>query len=190
MGAQPARRGRIDAVELLMMDHDRIEQLFRRFEDLPRGASDDRVSIVRDLTQALSRHASAEEQIFYPAVREALPDGDSLVDESLDEHHEIKELLVAIDDASPSDHTFDDLVHSLIGEVREHIQEEEGDILPRLSRAVGHDRMVEIGERMEKAEAIAPTRPHPHAPDTPPGNLIAGPAAAVVDRLRDAIDDD
>jgi hemerythrin superfamily protein len=189
MGAQPAQHGGIDAVQLLTTDHERIEQLFRRFEGLPVDATDERQSVVREFTQGLSRHASAEEQIFYPAVRDALPDGDSLVDESLDDHHEIKELLVAIDDASPSDGRLDDLVQSLIAEVREHVEEEEGEILPRLSQAVGHERMVEIGERLEKAEALAPTRAHPHAPDTPPGNLVAGPAAAVVDRLRDAIDD-
>src|SRR3954451_13100675 len=103
MGAQPAQHGGTDAVQLLTMDHDRIEQLFRRFEELPVDATDERQSVVREFTQGLSRHASAEEQIFYPAVRDALPDGGSLVDESLDDHHEIKELLVASDDASPSD---------------------------------------------------------------------------------------
>jgi hypothetical protein len=39
---------------------------------------------------------------------------------------------------------------------------------------------------MEKAKAISPKQPHPKAPDTPPGNLIAGPTAAAVDGVKSA----
>jgi hypothetical protein len=39
----------------------------------------------------------------------------------------------------------------------------------------------------ERAQQTAPTHPHPHAPDTPPGNLIVGSMTAVTDRVRDAL---
>jgi hypothetical protein len=42
---------------------------------------------------------------------------------------------------------------------------------------------------MAAAKSTAPTRPHPHAPAAPPGNLLAGPVAAVVDRVRDVVSD-
>ena len=45
----------------------------------------------------------------------------------------------------------------------------------------------ELGKRMEKAKKIAPTRPHPRAPDSPPGNLVSGTMAAVMDRGRDLV---
>jgi len=47
----------------------------------------------------------------------------------------------------------------------------------------------ELGERMEKAKKLAPTRPHPRAPDQPPGNLVAGTVAAVMDRAKDVVRD-
>jgi hypothetical protein len=42
---------------------------------------------------------------------------------------------------------------------------------------------------MEKAKKIAPTRPHPRAPDQPPGILAAGMVAAVMDRAKDMVRD-
>ena len=49
------------------------------------------------------------------------------------------------------------------------------------------ESLEELGERMEKAKRIAPTRPHPRAPDQPPGNLVAGTVAAVMDRAKDMV---
>jgi hypothetical protein len=40
---------------------------------------------------------------------------------------------------------------------------------------------------MAKAKKLAPTRPHPRAPDSPPGNLVAAPLAAMMDRGRDLV---
>jgi hypothetical protein len=44
---------------------------------------------------------------------------------------------------------------------------------------------MQLGEKMVKAKAMAPTHPHPHAPNTPPGNIMAGPMAAMADKVRD-----
>jgi hypothetical protein len=46
---------------------------------------------------------------------------------------------------------------------------------------------VRLGERYKQAKAAAPTHPHPHAPDTPPANVVSGPVTALADRVRDAI---
>jgi hypothetical protein len=50
---------------------------------------------------------------------------------------------------------------------------------------LGRKRLAEIGEMMEKAKLLSPTRPHPRSPDTPPGNLVAGVVSGVVDKARD-----
>ncbi len=42
-----------------------------------------------------------------------------------------------------------------------------------------------MGTLLETAKTTAPTYPHSHSPNTPPGNLIVGPVAAFMDRLRD-----
>jgi hypothetical protein len=51
---------------------------------------------------------------------------------------------------------------------------------------MGRKDLQELGETMEKAKAISPKQPHPKAPDTPPGNLIAGPTAAAADSVKAA----
>jgi hypothetical protein len=68
--------------------------------------------------------------------------------------------------------------------VRHHVEEEEGDMFPKVREAMGRKDLQTLGETMEKAKAISPKQPHPKAPDTPPGNLIAGPAAAAVDTVK------
>ncbi|MDP9389263.1 MAG: hypothetical protein M3Q48_15440 [Actinomycetota bacterium] len=47
--------------------------------------------------------------------------------------------------------------------------------------------MAEIGDAMAQAREKAPTRPHPRAPDTPPGNVVAGTAASIADKARDKL---
>jgi hypothetical protein len=59
-------------------------------------------------------------------------------------------------------------------------------MFPKVREAMGRKELQALGETMEKAKAISPKRPHPKAPDTPPGNLIAGPSAAALDGVLDA----
>lgn len=72
----------------------------------------------------------------------------------------------------------------LIELVRHHVEDEEGEMFPAVRAAVGRKALTELGDVMEKAKAISPKQPHPKAPDTPPGNLVAGPGAAAGDRVK------
>lgn len=77
----------------------------------------------------------------------------------------------------------------LKGEVRHHVEEEENELFPQLRSTLGEHRLMEVGQQLAEAKRRAPTRPHPHAPDTPPASVAAGPVAAVVDKARDAVRD-
>ncbi|HEX6330277.1 MAG TPA: hemerythrin domain-containing protein [Actinomycetota bacterium] len=177
----------MDAVSLLKQDHRTVEELFRRYESTEEGG--DRTAIVREITRELSVHAAIEEQVLYPEVEDVLPDGSSMAGEAIQEHQEAKELLAELDRMDATDPGFDPKVRSLISDVRHHVEEEENEMLPRLASAVPADTLDELGTKMERAKQMAPTRPHPHAPSSPPANLVAGLAGAVVDRVRDAISD-
>src|SRR6185312_13670953 len=48
------------------------------------------------------------------------------------------------------------------------------------------DELDALGSRVKGVKALAPTRPHPSAPDRPPGDLLLGPVVGLFDRLRDA----
>ena len=52
---------------------------------------------------------------------------------------------------------------------------------------MSRDELMTLGKELRAAKKVAPTRPHPNAPDSPPANMIVGGAAAVVDRARDAV---
>lgn len=176
-----------DAITLLKNDHRKVDGLFRSFEGTSAGQSGERRRIVDEVIRELSVHASIEEQIFYPAVRRALPQGDQMVSESLDEHQEVKETLAKLEDMDPSAPQFQATVTTLIRDVRHHVQEEESEILPGLQRTLNREQLMDIGSRMERAKGRAPTRPHPNAPSTPPVDIVTDLAGKAFDRAKEGI---
>ena len=175
----------MDGITLLKQDHKTVERLFKRFEKAGPNAHKAKREVVDRIIEELAVHAAIEEQVFYPAVREAVPDAEDTVLEGLEEHHIVKWTLSELDGMAPDHERFDAKVTVLIESVRHHV-EEEGEMFPQVRKALGRKRLGEIGEAMEKAKKTAPTRPHPRAPDTPPGNVVAGAAAGVVDKARTA----
>jgi iron-sulfur cluster repair protein YtfE (RIC family) len=173
-----------DAIELLTTDHREVEQLFGQIESLPEGAQQDEV--VEQITRELSMHAAIEEQVLYPAMRRSLPDGDAKVDEAIEEHQQVKEALAEIERLGSSPQRNQPL-QKLMADVRHHVDEEETELFPQLRAAVGDEELRSMGGMLAKAKKMAPTHPHPNAPSTPPGNIVAGTAAAVMDKARDAL---
>ncbi len=150
------------------------------------GNVDEQRYVAEHVVEDLAVHAVIEEEILYPAMRDALPDGDGLVEEALQEHQEAKELLTRIDGKDPQSEDARNAFDELVSTIHHHVQEEEGELLPRLRGALGQERLREMGQALDKARKAAPTHPHPHAPNTPPGNVAAGAFATVVDKIRDA----
>jgi hemerythrin superfamily protein len=175
-----------DAIVLLKNDHKTVEKLFKQFEKLGDGAQKTKRKVVDEIIKELSTHAAIEEQHFYPAVRKAVEDAEDVVLEGLEEHHIVKWTLSELEGMSGDEERFDAKVKVLMESVRHHVEEEEGEMFPKVREAVGRKDLQALGETMEKVKVISPTRPHPKAPDTPErGNLIAGPTAAGLDAARD-----
>jgi chromatin segregation and condensation protein Rec8/ScpA/Scc1 (kleisin family) len=133
-----------------------------------------------------------EEQLFYPAVRQAaeqeeLEEADEKVLEALEEHHVAKWLLAEIEKLDEDDERFEAKCSVLIESVRHHIKEEEGPLFRFVRRLMPRDQLEALAKAMQKAKKVVPTRPHPRAPDEPPGNILAGGVAAVMDKGRDAM---
>jgi hemerythrin-like domain-containing protein len=176
----------MDAITLLKADHKAVEKLFKAFEKLGEGAKVRKQQIVESIIEELSVHAAIEEQVFYPAIRKEVEGVDDTVLESLEEHHIVKWTLSELDGMDPDEERFDAKVTVLTESVRHHVEEEEQELFPAVRQALGRKRLGEIGDAMEAAKKAAPTRPHPRAPDTPPGNLAAGAVAGAVDKARSA----
>jgi hemerythrin superfamily protein len=172
-------------VDDIITDHREFESIFGELE----SAGDPRTQpeLVEHVIAGLVRHSVAEEQYLYPAARDVLPDGDELADHELKEHAEAEEVMKAIEKAGPDDAKYDDLVRELIADIRHHVEDEENDLLPKLRDACSAEQLGELSEKFQRAKSMAPTRPHPSAPDRPPANKILAPGAGLVDRLRDAL---
>ncbi|HEU5472427.1 MAG TPA: hemerythrin domain-containing protein [Actinophytocola sp.] len=177
---------RTDLIDVILADHREFEKVFAELEMFG-GTEQDRRDLLDHLIAELMRHAVAEEMFMYPAARKALPDGDEIVDHEIAEHNEAEDGMKALEDIQPSDPRFEEMVLKLIHDVRHHLEEEETKLLPRLRETCSAEELSKLGERVLAAKKIAPTRPHPAAPDTPPANLVLAPGVGLIDRLRDAL---
>lgn len=174
----------MDAISLLKQEHDTVEGLFKKFEEAGSRAHKTKRRLVDRMIQDLSAHAAIEEQVFYPAVREEVHAAGDDVLESLEEHHIVKWTLSELVDMDPEEERFKPKVTVLMESVRHHVGEEEEDLFPEVARAMSAERLEELGRALAEARKLAPDRPHPRAPDSPPANLVAGPAASGLDKAR------
>jgi hypothetical protein len=146
-----------DAIDMLMDDHRRVDEMFEEYEASKDDADDaDKEQRVVAICVELTVHAAVEEEIFYPAAREALPeDGDAeLLDEAEVEHAMVKELVEQLSAMSPAEALFDAKVKVLSEYVKHHVQEEEERLFPALRdteldlEALG----VEIAQRKDELQ--------------------------------------
>jgi hemerythrin superfamily protein len=162
------------AIELLTADHRAVKTMFHTFEKLKErnDADEEKDHLVQRICAALTIHATIEEEIFYPAVREAIDDYD-LMDEADVEHASAKELIAQLEAASAGDDHFDAKV-TVLGElVDHHVKEEEGEMFAKAKKvidvdAVGADlaeRKAELAKEMGYADERADEgKPRPASP--------------------------
>ncbi|MFE6973978.1 hemerythrin domain-containing protein [Streptomyces sp. NPDC057682] len=170
----------------LTTDHREVDELFAEIEVQPVGDARRR-ELVDHLTIELVRHSVAEEMYLYPAVRDRVAGGGDLADNEIAEHATVERHLKELEGLSAGDSQFDHLVAKLKLEVAAHVREEEGTLFPLLARSCTPEELDELGDKVRAAKKTGPTRPHPSAPDTPPGNKLLGPGIGLVDRSRDLL---
>ena len=177
--------GNIDVVDLLLIQHARIEDLFT----LVAGSTGtDRQEAFDDLVRLLAVHETAEEEVVHPLTRSLADNGDALVDERLAEEQQAKQMLLDLAKAGPDADGFPDALLLLRTAVLTHARYEERYEFPQLRAKIPADRLHAAAQAVRAAEAVAPTRPHPSAQSTT-ANVVLGPPLAVFDRARDLIRD-
>jgi hemerythrin superfamily protein len=170
-----------DGIALLREDHRAVKKLFKEFFATGERAHATRRRIADRIISELSVHSGVEETVLYPRARLAVPRADSEVLEALEEHHIVKATCAELEKMKPADERFAAKMQVLMENVTHHIREEESELFPKLRKAFSRDEMLAMGEDMRAAKAVVPSRPHPHAPDQPPGNVAAATVAAPVD---------
>lgn len=173
-------------VGLLLADHQKAESLLSRIEATPLDGLE---GYFCELREELVRHEVAEEMVVYPAFREHVPGGDAIAESCIREQSEAEATLAGLEKQDAATESFRTQLKELRQAVLAHAKHEEADVFPALLSNVDDNELANLGSRYERALKSAPTHPHPHAPDTPPGNVIAGSLAALVDRVRDAMRD-
>ena len=141
-----------DAIALLKADHRKVEELFEKYENA-RGKKAD---IAHQICLELTIHTKIEEEIFYPACREAGVEAD-MMDEANVEHDGAKALIAELEAGTPDDAFYDAKVKVLSEEIKHHVKEEEqrGGIFNQ-ARAAGVD-LAALGAEMaaRKKELMA-----------------------------------
>jgi hemerythrin superfamily protein len=149
----------MNAIQLLKQDHAEVKALFDRFEKLGEdGPTDEKEDIVRDACAKLTVHATIEEEIFYPASRDA-KDADALLNEAEVEHGTAKELIATLEAMSADDEMFDANFTVLSEYIKHHVKEEEGELFPKVQKSdLDLDELgKQLAERKEELTAeLAP----------------------------------
>lgn len=125
-----------DAIQLLTADHAEVKPLFKEYDKLvDADASDEeKQQLAEQICAMLTVHATIEEEIFYPAAKDALEEAD-LVDEATVEHASAKDLIAQIEGMDPSDELYDAKVKVLGEYIEHHVKEEEGEMFPQAKKA-------------------------------------------------------
>jgi hemerythrin superfamily protein len=135
-----------DALTLIREDHRRVQDLFKEFENT--GDRNRKKQIVQQCLQELQVHATIEEEILYPAIRKHTDAGE-LMNEAEEEHHVADLLMEEIAGMQPSNKNYDAKFMVLAENVRHHIREEEGEMLPKAAE-LGRERLQQLGMELEQ----------------------------------------
>ncbi|HET6829474.1 MAG TPA: hemerythrin domain-containing protein [Ramlibacter sp.] len=146
----PTNRAK-DACDLLDADHKAVKKMFKEYEELAgsraRGAPQKKMELARQICNELTVHAQIEEEIFYPALRDALKDTDLLAEAEV-EHQSAKDLIAQIEAMGEPDEMFDAKVKVLGEYIDHHVKEERNEIFVK-ARASRKLDLVSMRETLE-----------------------------------------
>jgi hemerythrin superfamily protein len=120
------------ATQMIRQDHKKVEGLFKKFEQT-KGAQAKR-RLAENAIAELEVHAALEEEIFYPAVKREVDDG-SMVQEALEEHQTVKQLISVLKGMEEADDEFESQFSELVENVQHHVEEEENEMLPKVEES-------------------------------------------------------
>jgi hemerythrin superfamily protein len=141
----------MNALEILKNDHQKVKELFQEATHV--SDTSKRKDLFDKIDTELEIHAHIEETVFYPAVEdhEELKD---MVAEALEEHEEAKTLLEELEEIGVDSHEFGSKLQQLIEAVEHHVEEEEGEMFPKIREVFEEDELEQLGQDLESAKGI------------------------------------
>jgi hemerythrin-like domain-containing protein len=141
----------MDAFELLKQDHEKVSGIFEKLEPTTERGVKTREELFAQLKQELDIHARIEEEIFYPAIREA-KETHEITLEAFEEHAVVKQLLSELDELPKDDETWGAKLKVLKENVEHHVDEEEDEMFPGARKVLSSEQIEQLGARMEAAK--------------------------------------
>jgi hemerythrin superfamily protein len=139
-----------NAITLLKADHAAVKKLFAQEQKATKQSDEKKKSIFDQINDALTVHATIEEEIFYPAVKKAREEHlKDEVREAYEEHQQVKNLLAKISNISPDDESWDMKIKVLKEDVEHHVKEEESEMFPDAKKFLGEKRLNELGAELQ-----------------------------------------
>jgi hemerythrin-like domain-containing protein len=143
---QSKSRSASDAISLLKQDHQKVRQLLKRLE------SNGTEELLSEIENELKVHTQIEEEIFYPAFKEAVEseEDEHIYYEAIEEHHVVDLVLPEIKSSSEGSEEFDAKAKVLKDLVEHHAEEEETQMFPKARKAMGAARLRELGQELRE----------------------------------------
>src|SRR5207244_5121263 len=134
-----------NAIDLRKEDHEEVKKAFKEFEKMDRSDTESCRELVERVCAELRVHTTLEEEIVYPALREAIEDED-IMNEAAVEHETAKMLIEQLENMEADDPNYF-ATFTVLGEyVRHHVKEEEHEMFPEATKS--DLKMDELAERM------------------------------------------
>lgn len=141
----------MNAIELLKADHDKVRGLLAQLNDTTNRAEKTRAELLEKIRMELEVHTRIEEEIFYPAFREAgkKSDDEKLYFEAVEEHRAAGDLVLPdLLDTDVSSDAFGGRAKVLKELIEHHADEEEKEMFPRARKLLFNEQLEELGEKM------------------------------------------
>jgi hemerythrin superfamily protein len=135
-----------DITNMIRLDHTHVLALFRRFK--PWTTSAKKQALIWNACIALEVHAQLEEEIFYPALREAAGHS-KVLDQSVPDHDAMRALIEELRSMEVGDPAYDETVHTLMRAVLHHVADEESVLLP-LAESTMREQLGQLGAEMTR----------------------------------------
>jgi hemerythrin superfamily protein len=145
---EPTGMDAVSALDLLEEDHTQVDDLFDKYEQL--DSNEEKKELAIKICLALRVHTQIEEEIFYPAVRDAIENTDR-IDEAIVEHAAAIQLIAEIEEMDAGDELYDAKVTVLNEQVLHHIEEEEDELFPEVESS-GID-LGALGQKLAERKA-------------------------------------
>jgi iron-sulfur cluster repair protein YtfE (RIC family) len=128
-----------------------VKRLLSSLDRTTERAGSRREALLKEVETEIKMHTQIEEEIFYPAYKAAVrkPDG-HLYFEALEEHHLVDIVLPEIKSTTVESEEFSAKAKVLKDLIDHHAEEEESQMFPKARRAIGDEKLRELGRQMQE----------------------------------------